>query len=284
MGRDTQRWVFTVNNYTDDDVAAVAALEPLSKWLIYGKEVGEGNTPHLQGAVVLAKPKTLASLKKLLPRAHLEKMRGTPAESRAYCSKDGDVSEWGTCPVDKTEQRTLREVAADAFAMDVGEAVAMLERDAPAQMLIGGTRIRAYLRERIPPYRGKREVVWLWGPSKTAKTEYAEACGAEMVEYDGKFLSFTPGAHAVCFDEVDKDGGRVPLALFLKLTDKYARSVRVAGGYQAWTPRQIFFCASAPPEVVFPLDQYDIQVSRRITECIHTFNGWCADVLPPQDD
>lgn len=279
------RWVFTLNNYTEDDMTQVEDLAAICKWLFFGKEIAPTTgTPHLQGAFVLIKKMRLGAVSRMLRRASLAMMRGTPNQCRVYCSKEGDVTEYGVCPVDKSETRPMREIAADAFAMDVGEAIAMLEQDAPAQMLIGGTRIKAYLKERIQPYRGKREVIWLWGASQTAKTRYAEACGAEMIGWDGKFLDFQPGADSVCFDEVDKDGGeRLPLGLFLKLTDKYARRVRVMNGYQAWTPRRIFFCSTAPPEVVYPMDQYDIQVSRRITECIHTFNGWCADVVEDTD-
>ena len=41
--------VFTINNYTEVDIAAVLACECLG--VKVGKEVGASGTPHLQGAV-----------------------------------------------------------------------------------------------------------------------------------------------------------------------------------------------------------------------------------------
>lgn len=80
-----KNWVFTLNNPTRSEGEAVENLEV--PFLIYGKELGETGTPHLQGYVQLEQKRRLASVKELIPRAHLEIARGTVDENIKYCSK-----------------------------------------------------------------------------------------------------------------------------------------------------------------------------------------------------
>ena len=87
-------WVFTLNNYTQDEYDALSRLEP--EYIVYGKEVGESGTPHLQGFLHFANPRIMP--KKLIPRAHWEPLRGTPKQASDYCKKDGDFYEHGTLP------------------------------------------------------------------------------------------------------------------------------------------------------------------------------------------
>ena len=66
------------------------------KYLIYGREVGDEGTPHLQGYVQLKKITRLTGMKKLHPTAHWEVAKGTEEQNRTYCSKEGDFQEFGT--------------------------------------------------------------------------------------------------------------------------------------------------------------------------------------------
>lgn len=93
-----KNWVFTLNNYTDDDQVNLrrAAETPQITFLVFGREVGENGTPHLQGYVEFASRLRLNQAKRLLnQRAHLEVRRGTAQEARDYCVKDEDFEEYG---------------------------------------------------------------------------------------------------------------------------------------------------------------------------------------------
>lgn len=96
----SKHWVFTVNNYTPDEYAAIVALSPgFADYLVVGKETGESGTPHLQGYICFKNRKALATAKRLIsPRAHLETKQGTPSQASEYCKKDGDFVEFGTLP------------------------------------------------------------------------------------------------------------------------------------------------------------------------------------------
>lgn len=98
----TTRWCVTLNNYTDEEVARwVRVLEDelVVRYGVYGKEVGESGTPHLQGFVILQQPCRLAALKNLLgTRIHAEFAKGTSKQAATYCKKEGVYYEFGDFP------------------------------------------------------------------------------------------------------------------------------------------------------------------------------------------
>ncbi len=83
-------WVFTLNNYQDDDISSISSKcsnSGMVHRLIYQKEVGESGTPHLQGYVEFINKKRPISVFGWNTTFHWEKRRGTAAEAIAYCSK-----------------------------------------------------------------------------------------------------------------------------------------------------------------------------------------------------
>lgn len=101
-----KRWCFTINNPTDDEEFLLSIWgeeidqsdESDCSYLIWGREVGDSGTPHLQGYLELRKKKRISFLKSLewLSRAHFEVSRGTPSQASEYCKKDGDFQEYGS--------------------------------------------------------------------------------------------------------------------------------------------------------------------------------------------
>jgi len=96
----TRHWCFTLNNWTSDEDDALRQLgEDSITYLVYGYEVGDNGTKHLQGYVVFAERCRLQTAKqRVSPRAHLEAKRGTPLQAADYCKKDGVYVEFGRLP------------------------------------------------------------------------------------------------------------------------------------------------------------------------------------------
>lgn len=99
----SRSWCFTLHNYTEDEVAASRALG--SEYTIFGYERGEFESPHLQGYAHFKTQRTLAGVKKLLPRAHWEVRKGTIDQAVDYCKKeDGGFEEHGVKPMSQKEK------------------------------------------------------------------------------------------------------------------------------------------------------------------------------------
>lgn len=80
---------FTLNNYTVEELSDLQKIFGTDLY-IFGKEVGANGTPHIQGYLEFKNPRAFSALKKLMPRAHIEKANGTRKQNYIYCSKDGD--------------------------------------------------------------------------------------------------------------------------------------------------------------------------------------------------
>jgi hypothetical protein len=108
MPTRSRAWCFTHNNYTEQDEAVLQGT--LSTWkdkkgnyktkyCIYGREVGEEGTPHLQGYIQCYNQVTFDTIKKILgDKPHIEVAKGSPSQNFDYCSKDGDYMEFGETP------------------------------------------------------------------------------------------------------------------------------------------------------------------------------------------
>lgn len=89
--------VFTINNYSDLEETLVEGSVGNCgiKYIIYGREVGESGTPHLQGYIQANHDKFDRFKNRFGRRIHLEKQKGSSIEARDYCKKDGDWHEFG---------------------------------------------------------------------------------------------------------------------------------------------------------------------------------------------
>jgi len=89
-----KRWVFTINNYTPEDQDRLRELE--CKYVVFGREVGENGTPHLQGFVIFDSNKRFNAAKTAIgATAHIELARGTSEQAAQYCRKENDYEEFG---------------------------------------------------------------------------------------------------------------------------------------------------------------------------------------------
>lgn len=95
-------WVFTLNNYTKDEVKHIESLinEKRVRYIVCGREVGEQGTKHLQGYIYLNNAATFTSVKKLLgtERVYIAQAKGNAKQNRKYCTKDNDYIEHGNMP------------------------------------------------------------------------------------------------------------------------------------------------------------------------------------------
>jgi len=100
MNSIAKNWAFTVNNYDEDAVDILQNLVHLGKvrYLVYGREISDSGTPHLQGYLQMDKKCRFSKIKELLPRgSHIdsEYQNSTAQANKIYCTKDGIWEEFG---------------------------------------------------------------------------------------------------------------------------------------------------------------------------------------------
>lgn len=105
-------WCFTLNNYTPTDVEKLLALDGNVDipHIIFGREVGDNGTPHLQGYIRFAKKKRIGGVKRIVgDNAHVEVARN-PVAAIQYCKKDGDFTEIGGWESQQGQRSDLQEI------------------------------------------------------------------------------------------------------------------------------------------------------------------------------
>lgn len=103
----SRRWQITENNadYTKERGAELVASIGETEYVASGCEMGESGTKHIHIFVVFKNAINEKSIKKVLPRCHYEKCRGSNAQNREYVIKDGDYFESGALPLATFSER-----------------------------------------------------------------------------------------------------------------------------------------------------------------------------------
>lgn len=103
MPTSSKHWVFTLNNYEWGNELELFELVPdVAGYVVYGREVGERGTRHLQGYIAFRSRRAFGYVQSKLPEGcHIEARRGRAAEAIDYCKKDGDYEEFGVAPVEQ---------------------------------------------------------------------------------------------------------------------------------------------------------------------------------------
>jgi len=91
-------WAITVNNFTEEEIDAIIDLD--TDYWIAGFERGKKKgTLHIQGYLHWHNPIEYNTIKRALPRAHIERAKKSPEVNINYCSKDCDFVEFGDRPI-----------------------------------------------------------------------------------------------------------------------------------------------------------------------------------------
>jgi len=272
MTRSAKNWCFTLNNYTDVELQALAQAGPellesqSLRYLVYGRETSESGTPHLQGFISYNSRKTLSAVKSTpgLSRAHLEPAKGTPVQAANYCKKDGEYTEYGQLPAGAGRRTDLEElyqlIKSGAGKEEVADKF-------PSQFI----RYRNSILALIADYQEERDwecdVQVLWGRTGTGKTRkvFDSHPSKDIYVHPGEsWFNGYEGQPVVLFD--DFNGSEFKLSYLLKLLDRYKMKVPVKGGYVQWIPKIIYITSNKDPQVWYlnAIEEHRNAMFRRI--------------------
>lgn len=88
--RKSRRWMYTLNNYTDEECNGLVSLDCIRH--VVGRETAPTTgTPHLQGYIRFKDPVRFSWWKNQFPRASVRVPDGTETQNAVYCSKAGSL-------------------------------------------------------------------------------------------------------------------------------------------------------------------------------------------------
>lgn len=250
-------YVFTINNYTDGDLAAIEKMSNENvNYLICGQEIGKLNeTPHLQGYVHFVNPRTFNSLKKKLGNgAHIEPAKGNDAQNKKYCSKEANILIEVGIPTAQGTRNDLNEIRDKIENGEMNTYQLANEHFAMwVQYRRSFAEYRRLCERTVNPDRGTKrnwetDVEIYWGPTGTGKSRRAfeENPNADVISFTGQFINGYTGASVVIID--DFDPSEVELQVMLRIMDRYPMNARVLYGYENWNPRKIIITSNYDPK------------------------------------
>lgn len=249
-------WCFTVNNYTAADEDLLRGLhENGAIYLVFGREVGESGTAHLQGYVRFEKTKRFAGVKKLLPTGcHIECAQANAQTNKEYCSKDGDYEEFGDCPIDRKQRG--EEIKDEWDEARIAAAEGRFE-DIPSNLYIRNLnsfhRIHQMACE-AAVMADNDELVnyWYWGPSGSGKSRSARAdFPVHYLKAKNKWWGGYKFQESVIIDDVDPSH-EVWIGAFLKeWSDHYRFNAETKGSGMVIRPKSVIVTSQYPISAIF---------------------------------
>lgn len=257
-------YVFTLNNWTEDEYEKIKKIS--CDYLIIGKETGESGTPHLQGFIYKKSVLTFNGIKKSIPRAHIEAMKGTAEQASTYCKKENNFYEHGEHPVGKGTRTDL-----DAVRDVIKETGKMSEVVQVATSYQSVRMAECILKYNEKPRNWKPNVIWIYGETGIGKTRKAyEMLGDELyrAHTNGKWFEGYDAHENVLID--DLRGDFMKYHELLGLLDRYGFRVECKGGSRQFLAKNIIITSHKRPEEIFcGKNEEDIkQLLRRIDEII----------------
>lgn len=267
----SRAYCFTHNNYPNTELEDQLDC----KYIIYGKEVGQSGTPHLQGFVYFDTVKSLAQVIKLLPGCHVETAIA-PQEAIAYCRKDGDVTERGIAPV---SQKRKGEMEKDRWhtALKLAREGNIAEINPEIQFKYYRT-IKEIAKDHMAPVQDATQLTgeWFIGRAGTGKSRAAREenphnyCKPLNQWWDGY-----QDEEVVIVD--DMDPFHKSLAYDLKIWgDRYAFIAPIKGGAKRIRPNKIIVTSQYAPEEIWDDEATLEAINRRYTRR-YFFSGLESD-------
>lgn len=285
MPKDVQSryWFLTENNPTEEEITRFKELD--CQWIAISKEHedDEEKTPHIHIAIVFEKKRRCSTIKKIFPRAHIDKMLGSPQSCVTYMTKENPLMyEKGERPEkdDRTKTSTVNKKKwEDAYqAAKEGRF-----DDIPRDMYVRYD--RAFHRIYDENVKDKKtddyddndlkdHNLWLWGPTGTGKSYWARKIAA-MLDPEGEpYLKDNNNwwngykCHWVTLmEEVTPDLFKYITGNFKKWTDKWTTSAAVKCSHlNSMRPHYFIVTSNFSIDECFPLVQDSGPVHRRFTE------------------
>jgi len=257
----TRNFTFTHNNYVSTDAYDTIDCQ----YVVYGKEVGEQGTPHLQGFIRFKDAKTLKAAIKALKGAHVE-IAITQQQAIDYCKKDGQFTERGQMPIEPKEKGRKEKRRWDDIRLAAEEG---RDEDIPADIRFNAPRIIDYHRNKFLRSQHlddtEEPMLWYYGPSGSGKSRKArEENPSAFLKTCNKWWCGYVDQPTVLIEDFDKIHS--VLVHHLKIWgDRYPFPAEVKGGSIKIRPKKIIVTSNYHPSEIWT-ESSDLEpILRRFT-------------------
>lgn len=262
-GSRARAWCLTLNNWTPAELETLQGVD--CKYLVIGKEVApETGTPHLQGYIYFKNKKSLRQMKTLNRRAHWAIAKGTGAQNKLYCTKDGDFIEKGTCPTNGGTA-TLNRLEKNKLLLSKSLKALVDDGDVALVQLPVLRKARLLYSAQHPPktcdtVRG----VWIYGPPGTGKSHYARTTYDNLyIKGQHRWWDGYTGQPNVLLDDLDTH----VLGHYLKIwLDRWACTGEIKGGVINLQHDKFIITSNYTPEQIWQDDEMMARAIRRRCE------------------
>lgn len=246
MSGRSRNYCVTINNWTEDDKVRLRLLVEagICTYLVFGEEIGEKGTPHLQGYMELANAKSKKALnKRLLNRSHLVHRKGTAAEASTYPKKEcRNVEEHG-------------EISQQGKRSDLKNVVSLVKEGKSFQEIVEITSSFQAMRmaEKClsifePPRETKPYVIYCYGASGLCKTRiaYLDNPDSRIHKQPAASFKWWQGYDSQDIVIIDEFRAQIPWDRMLELLDYYPAVVENKGGSRQFKPVKIYITSPSP--------------------------------------
>lgn len=242
---------WTLNNYTDADVAALRLYAGECKYLVFGYEVAPTTgTPHLQGYVAWDNSRSVDKFMTIFKTkgVHVELTQGSARQASEYCKyedypenqKPNKYEEFGKLPVQGGRmdwERALRDLETGATILDV-------VHDQP-HMAVYQRSLRDLKGMMLKPKHREVNVIVLIGNAGTGKTRYAYDNYPDLYSKPrGDWWDGYTGQETILLDDYY---GYLPYSLLLNVLDRYPLQVPIKGGFVHAQWDTVIITSNKPP-------------------------------------
>lgn len=277
MSDKTRSYCFTLNNYSHEEIAQLQECD--AKYIVWGKEVGESGTPHLQGFVSFVNPRTITGIKRMKGAWYRMNLRPSekPLSAIDYCKKGEQThKEWTELGVrgpnygknadvwekGKFEQGARHDLDRAYQAIRDGTSVDEIAWKEPALYQAAN---RAMERMEDIRLRGLKrtemtEGIWVFGKTGVGKSVWALEQGGDnfyAYPYDNDWWDNYRGEDTVIIDEFR---GQIPYNVILRMVDRnpFFNVRRRCRAPMPFISKKVIITSSLPPWKVFKnLDKED---------------------------
>jgi len=253
--------VFTLNNYSEEEFMLIKELK--SNYIIIGDETGENGTPHLQGYVNFANPISFNTIKKAIPRGHIEVAKGNPYQNFEYCSKQEIKYEDGERPkpTKRTDIDSIKEYIDEAENPCLSDII-----DSIATNFQGVRLAELLMKYKEKPRTDKPQVYWYYGETGTGKTRQAleDFPNAYIKDNDNKWWEGYDAHETIIIDDLRYD--TFQFNQLLRILDRYPNRLECKGGSRQNLAKNIIITSPYDPQQMFSerLSENIDQLIRRI--------------------